>query len=116
MKSFINSLAVTIVFITTVSFTNATYDFIGTYGVYENDPSNIKLTIDENHTYSYQDFSDPKNKINITGNWELKGNTVELKTNNIQYTFHNKWKFSKNGQIAKSRKGLTYYTLCKLNK
>ncbi|MDP1803063.1 MAG: hypothetical protein Q8L81_17005 [Bacteroidota bacterium] len=115
MKNIIKIVVVVVLLITTSSFTNKIkYDFIGTYGVPDNDPAQIKLTLLDDHTFIYQDFSNPQKKIDVKGNWELKGKLVVLKDHNSQYSFHNKWKFLKDGQVAKSRKGMTYYSLCRL--
>ncbi|MDZ4669021.1 MAG: hypothetical protein SGJ00_14230 [bacterium] len=92
----------------------AKIDFIGTYCVWENDPAQIKLTLNENHTYAYQDFSNPQQKIDLTGPWELRGLIIELKHAKLPYNFHHKWRFSEEGKVAKSRNGMSFYGLCKL--
>ncbi len=98
------------------SFTGRnTHDFIGTYGVSSSDPSQIKLTIHSNHTFYYQDFSVSDKKIVIEGTWTLEDNKVVLIDDKATEKFHNVWSFDENGQIAKSRKGLTFYRLCKMN-
>ena len=91
-------------------------DFIGTYGVTSSDPSQIKLIINSDNTFYYQDFSAPDKKIAVNGNWTLKGNKVYLKGNSTNEKFHNIWSFSENGQSAKSHRGLTFYRLCKIDK
>jgi hypothetical protein len=88
--------------------------FIGTYSVSESDPAQIKLIINSDHTYYYQDFSISDNKIVTKGNWTLRGNKVVLNDSDIK--FHDVWTFDKNGEVAKSRKGLTYYRLGKIEK
>ena len=88
-------------------------NIIGTYGVSINDPSGIQLVINEDQTFSYKDFSNPKKTINTTGTWKTSKGIVILTSTNFTGTFHNKWKFTEDGDIAKSRKGITYYTLCK---
>jgi hypothetical protein len=105
-------LSVFIVIISaTFSFTHVPEPgFIGTYGVSKNDPSHIELTLNKDHTFSYQDFSVPGKKINVAGNWEKKGKYVILKTD-TKVSFHDKWKFSEDGSIAKSRNGMTFYAL-----
>ena len=91
-----------------------TIDFIGTYSVSSSDPSQIKLTINTGHTFEYQDFSDVDRKIVVKGEWTQKGQKVILKSQSSDEKFHNVWSFDKNGQVAKSRKGLSYYKLCKI--
>lgn len=92
MKNLIKPLFIVIGMITLTSFTNApTIDFIGTYGVSANDKSAIQLTLNENHSFVYKDFSDPDKQIEAAGNWVLKGNVVVLNEDNVsQYKFHNK--------------------------
>jgi len=90
-------------------------NFIGTYGVSASDPAQIKLTINSDHTFWYQDFSIADEKINIKGNWTLKGKKVVLNDNNSNKKFHTVWTFDGNGHVAKSRKGLSFYRLTKID-
>ncbi|MES2515785.1 MAG: hypothetical protein V4580_16650 [Bacteroidota bacterium] len=111
MKNLFN-LSLAIVILATLSFTTVSEPgFIGTYGVSKDDPSHIELKLNKDHTFSYQDFSVPSKKINVVGNWELKHNYVILKTADTKVSFHHKWKFNADGSTAKSRNGLTFYTL-----
>jgi len=88
-------------------------EFTGTYGVGDNDPSQIELVLNEDYTYTYQDFSNPKKNIKVSGEWELKSkNTVLLKSDS-ELSFHKKWKIVVEGKTAKSRNGLCFYTLNK---
>lgn len=88
--------------------------FIGTYGVSASDPSQITLTIHTDNTFYYQDFSVPDKKIVVKGYWTLKGNKILLKDSKSNDKYHNVWTISGNGQIARSRKGLSFYRLCKM--
>jgi hypothetical protein len=116
MKKILKTLAVIMVFFLANAFTIADQpNFIGTYGVSEGDPSQIKLTLLKDKTFSYQDFSNPKQKIQVNGNWELKGKTVVLTNYESETAIHNRWKFTQDGQIAKSRKALCFYSLCKID-
>ena len=98
------------------SFTNKNPgEFIGTYSVSETDPAQITLTINADHTFSYQDFSAPDKIIAVEGKWTMKGQKVILQgTNSADTKFHNVWSFDDNGQVAKSRKGLSFYRLCRI--
>ncbi len=89
-----------------------TPSFIGTYG---SAPSQIKLTLHDNFTFEYRDFSVSDQKIDIHGQWTQKGNKVVLKAQNPDVQFHDRWSFDKKGQIAHARKGLSFYRLCKVN-
>ncbi|MCC7298661.1 MAG: hypothetical protein IT244_10045 [Bacteroidia bacterium] len=86
-------------------------NFIGTFSSSASDPAQIKLTLNADFSYQYQDYSDTKNKINSSGTYALKGNKVVLE--NLGSAFHTVWTFDKNGTAAKSRKGLSFYRLCK---
>lgn len=98
------------------SFTNKDANaFIGTYGVSSSDPSQITLTINADYTFSYQDFSSPDKIIAAKGKWIVKGQKVILQDNSAGLKFHNVWSFDDDGQVAKSRKGLNFYRLCKID-
>ena len=113
MKQLIN-LSLLVIVLTTFSFTKAPGNHLpGTYGVSKDDPSRIRLTLNEDYSFTYQDFSNSEKRIVVKGNWEAKGKFVILKSTDAKNSFHDKWKISKDGIIAKSRKGLTFYTLGK---
>ncbi|MBL0341264.1 MAG: hypothetical protein IPP71_10205 [Bacteroidetes bacterium] len=116
MKNTIKLLATITTIILMSSFTNKlTMEYIGTYGVCASDPSQIKLTINQDHTFYYQDLSIKDQQIIVEGNWTLDGKKVVLDDNNSTNKFHNVWTFAGNGQVAKSRKGLAFYRLTKLD-
>jgi hypothetical protein len=97
------------------SFTDKnTNEFIGTYGVSSSDPAQIKLTIHSDYTFFYQDFSVADKKIVVKGNWIQKGQKIVLNSLTSGEKFHNVWSFVENGQVAKSRKGFSFYRLCKI--
>lgn len=104
---------ITIVFLSSFTTKNSTV-YIGTYGVSDSDPSQIKLSIYSDQTFTYQDFSIPDKKINVKGNWTQKGAKLILSANHFGHKFHKVWSFTKNGQVARSRRGITFYRLCKI--
>lgn len=81
------------------------------YGVSADDPSHISLRLHEDFTFEYQDLSDTQQKIIIEGTYELKNNRVTLEALDSSISFHDTWKISEDGTAARSRKGLTFYTL-----
>jgi hypothetical protein len=87
--------------------------FIGTYTVAANDPSQIQLRIEADHTYYFQDFSVADAKIVAKGNWLVKGNKVVLTKSDAGQQFHTVWSFDEAGNVAKSRKRLSFYRLRK---
>jgi hypothetical protein len=114
MRITIKTLTVIVTAMLLLSFTdkNST-NFIGTYGVSQSDQTEITLTINSDHTFNYQDYSNPDKKISVSGKWTLKGKKVLLENSNPEKKFHTVWTFTENGQVAKSHKGLLFYRLCK---
>jgi hypothetical protein len=108
------STLITIVFLSSFASKNST-EFIGTYGVSASDPSQIKLIIHADNTFYYQDLSNPNKKLIINGSWVSKGKKVFLKDSNSSKRFHHVWTISAQGNVAKSRNGLTFYRLCKID-
>lgn len=82
-----------------------------TYGVSESDPSNIELHLSSNFEFTYQDFSNPNNKIEIEGTYTLENEKIVLISNTESNKFHDKWVLTNDRTRAKSRKGLCFYTL-----
>lgn len=116
MTTSIKTLALLAAVVLMYSFTNVKTDqFYGTYGVSASDPSHIKLIINADHTFYYQDFSVSDKKIVSEGTWKRAGNKVVLEDNDTDLKFHTIWTFHNNGQTAKSRKGLAFYRLCRLD-
>lgn len=101
----------TIVLLSSFTTTNT---FIGTFGVSESDPSQIKLSIKADNTFTYQDLSVAGNAINVKGTWTIKGKKVILKSDDATEKLHRVWSFDEAGKVARSRKGLCWYRLCKL--
>lgn len=114
MKNTIKSLLFLVAVISFSSFTEiSSSDFVGTYGVSENNPTGIELVLKANHTYTYKDFSNLAKPIDVKGTWEVKNQKVILICDS-NLSFHRTWRITKDGKFAKSRKGLAYYSLLKL--
>ena len=86
---------------------------IGTYSTSIADPSQIKLIINSDHTFYYQDFSIAAKKIICSGIWEQRNTKVFLTDEKNNGKFHAVWTFKNNGEKAKSRKGFIFYSLVK---
>ena len=94
------------------AFTNLKNDGLNvTYGVSQNDPSQIELRLKKDYTFSYQDFSNSSKKIAVNGTYQIKKNKIQLNSKNKETKYHDTWKISNDNRTAKSRKGLTFYTL-----
>ncbi len=116
MKNSIQLTALLITFFLLSSFTfKNPHNFIGTFGVSDSNSSQIKLCIHSDHTFYYQDYSVSDHKISVNGRWTLKGKKLILNSNEAEVKFHNEWSLSEKGQVAKSRKGLCFYRLCKID-
>ena len=114
MKNIILTSFFAVILVALTSFTKHTSErFIGVFGVSENDPSEIELVLNEDQTYTYKDLSNPNNPINVFGKWIFKKDHFILLNKGSNASFHSKWKISNDGTVAKSRKGLSFYTLRK---
>lgn len=114
MRKIFRTPFIVIILLALFSFTGITeLDFVGTYGVSENDPARIELTLNKDKTFTYKDLSNPVKQIDVKGNWSVKNNEVLLKNYDSEFSFHTKWKIIKDGMVTKSRKGMTFYTLIK---
>lgn len=96
-----------------ISSAKAQSNVAGTYGVSIDDPSNIRLVIHPDNTFTYTDHSNSKKMIDVSGTWLLKGKKLVLKSS-ANTKFHNRWKII-GGKVAKSRRGLCFYRICKLD-
>lgn len=113
MKQLSCSIIIGILAITCFGFSTATKGLNATFGVSENDPSQIELKLHDNFTFSYQDLSNSTNAIYTQGKYSVKNETIFLDAVNNTVDFHSKWKLSDDGTIAKSRKGMCFYRLMK---
>lgn len=108
------SLLTTLTIIVLLSSFTTTNTFTGTYGVSAADPSQIKLSINADNTFTYQDLSAPGKAVNVKGSWTMKGKQVVLRSDDATAKFHRVWSFDEAGKVARSRRGLCWYRLCKL--
>jgi len=115
MKALLRISILVLVSVISLSFTPKNkVSPLGTYGVSADDFSQIQLVISPNQTFTYQDFSVANHKIMTSGTWVQKGNKIILKSSESKLKFHHVWTLSANGKQVKSRKGLCYYSLCKV--
>lgn len=114
MKKVITILASLVIIVFMSSFVaEDSANYTGQYNGSESDPAQIKLIINADNTFYYQDYSLLENKLIVTGTWSLDGKKVVLKSENATQEFHQVWKFEDDGNVAKSRKGLSYFRLTK---
>lgn len=89
-------------------------DFIGTYGISKNYPVKYELIINADKTFTFQDYSDQKNKIDARGTWEIKNDKILLQDKSDAFPYGTKWKIEKDGKAVRTRKGLEFIRLAKL--
>lgn len=92
---------------TSVGFEESPSELLmGTYG-----STLVNLTINEDETFRYTDFSDKSNPINVSGTYVYsKGKLVLTTSDDVK--FHNKWSVNSDSKSIKSRKGMAFYRLC----
>ena len=95
-------------------------DLAGVYGVCycaeaNDEQVSVRLSLFGDMSYHYIDNSSSQ-KLNIRGRWEMKGNSIRLVSEKGTQKFHVSWKAEKKSPCIKSRKGLTFYRLCNVEK
>jgi len=112
MKNYFYLLLLSTSFLVLCSFTRFDHSgFIGVYGVSDDNPSSIELSINADHSFSYFEKTST-GVIDVKGKWVQKGKKVFLDSTD-KSDFHRVWSFTNDGQMAKSRKGLCFYSLCR---
>lgn len=82
------------------------------YGICGIETPLVQLVLHADMTYEFIDHSHPSNKINSSGTYSKKNNRVMLNSSDPEIRFHKRWKITKKGK-AKSRIGMSFYTLAK---
>lgn len=82
------------------------------YGVGESNRAQIKLELNQDYTFYYQDFSRIDQPIKVKGKYCLNEEEIKLLSDHPN-RFHQNWKILKNGMVIKSRNKLAFYTLHK---
>ncbi|PWH86471.1 hypothetical protein [Brumimicrobium oceani] len=81
--------------------------FIGVYG----SKGSYAIIINPDMTFTYIDNTQTKN-INVSGKWEFKGKEITLKSD-TKSKMISKWTLTNKDSCLKSKKGFTFYTLCR---
>lgn len=114
MKKFFQVLSLALCLVAVMSFKSVSErDMIGIYGGIKDDPGKIQLQINADHTFTYQDHSNPNQIVVITGRWEKQEEFIVLKDYVATYKLHDIWKVSADGKVARSKMGITIHTLLK---
>lgn len=113
MKKFIHLLALSFCLFAVMSFMPEPRNVAGTYTVGVMNPNKVELKLNNDHTFSYQDLSNAEKPVTVTGRWVEQGEYVLLKDYVSTISFHDKWMITADGQFAKAKAGLTFYTLQK---
>lgn len=93
--------------------------FTGTYGFCNctkgTDKTNlIELNLNQDLSFSYTDRSDPKHPLQLNGTYTTNGNKMKLIPSQKSRSFHQKWKFEKEGKCITSRHKLNFRRICLL--
>lgn len=113
MKKLIYTLSVAVCFLAAMSFTPESKNIGGIYTVAPTHPSHMQLNLKYDHTFIYQDSSNPDKQITVFGRWNDDGQYVTLKDYVTTFNFHNKWQIINSGNAVKARIGSAFYTLQK---
>ena len=95
--------------------TSKVSEITGTYGVSEvcdGTDAKIKLTINNDFTFNYLNHTNPKQLIDVSGNWSLDGRTIVLKNYQSDVVIRNRWKLDKAYPCLKARKGINFTRIC----
>lgn len=95
------------------SFTTPTDDDKNLIGVY-GDKDRYEITINADHTFRFLDDTKNNAKI-VSGTWERTDKMIHLKSTTKTSNFRSKWTLINNNCCLKSTKGLTIFTLCRIN-
>lgn len=87
----------------------------GSYGVPKSDNTILKLELNEDGTFHYVNHDNPSKKIDLRGNWTMKGDVIKLINHNADFPFHDKWTLDKKFKCLKSRNGLNFMRICFLD-
>ena len=85
------------------------------YGITSHSDSPILLTLHDDFTFSYRDLSNPNRLLRVSGTYTKTRNKIEFQVPSNSKKFHSKWRIIEGGNAAKSRSGLSFYTLRKLD-
>ena len=108
--------ALTILFFLSTAFRNDPKSGIEvTYGVCNAENPSVLLQLHEDLSFEYIDLSSGDKPIKVFGHYKWVKNSIQLETTDTTISFHHKWKLSEEGKVAKSRKGLSYYRLVKVD-
>lgn len=89
---------------------------VGTYGICNNTGNvKVELTLNKDNTFTYYNNSNPRNIVEVKGNWVQKNNQINLINFNSAAKIPSKWIIDKNNLCIKSRKGLEFSRICKCN-
>jgi len=112
----LTTLVLIAISITAWSFINVSNQYIaGTYGVCNTNNTTVELKLNPDNSFRYIDNSNPKKTINVKGKWTMKKNRISLHDYSSQFKFHDNWKIDKEGIVANSRRGLSFYRLVNKN-
>lgn len=114
MKKIIASLLFSLIFTAGLLAQTKNKQTASSYGVKGSEISTIKLDLYKDGSFDYINRSNPEKQVSLTGKYEKSGQKILLKADQANANFIDRWKISDDGEAIKSRKGLAWYRLCKL--
>ena len=87
---------------------NLEKNIVGVYG----EANMLALTLNSDHTFHYVQFKNNE-KTEVSGNWMLTNNTLNLVDQSNKKYFLNSWTVENNGGSLKTKKRMTTYTIVK---
>lgn len=108
-------IALTILLSSFRNVTNQKSDFIGTYGNPSKNETGIRLKLNEDQSFLYEDYSNSENPLIIKGEWIVLKNKATLIVYEKPNGFATRWSLDKEGEAIKGRSKLCWYRLCKIN-
>lgn len=88
-------------------------DFVGTYGNEPHQNKGFSITLNEDHSFVYRDYSFSESPVLCEGTWVVQNGKAFLQELTTQKGMVNTWKLENDGAAIKARKGLCWYRLCK---
>lgn len=74
---------------------------VRSYGISENDPSQIRLDLNPDNSFYFRYFSNLSEQIELKGTWTLKGKKLILEAADGTKKFHSVWRTVSAGQKIK---------------
>lgn len=72
----------------------------------------VELKLNDDNTFNYIDNTVADKKVNIIGQWKMRGDRIVLKEYGQPLKIHDVWHVARDRNCIKSRKGMEWRRLC----